>query len=108
MKKILKNTGTKDFNRIVRLEDFFEFGVHTPFNRLAYTEEDLKYKVKVIKKMQELGMKISLDKAGNICGTIALGKNPKKTLAIGSHTDSVYDGGQYDGVIRSNIWIASC
>lgn len=36
---------------------------------------------------------------GNICGTIALGKNPTKTLAIGSHTDSVYNGGQYDGCV---------
>lgn len=38
-------------------------------------------------------------KHGNICGTIALGKNPTKTLAIGSHTDSVYNGGQYDGSV---------
>ena len=38
-------------------------------------------------------------KHGNICGTIALGNNPTKTLAIGSHTDSVYNGGQYDGSV---------
>lgn len=28
-----------------------------------------------------------------------VGNNPKKTLAIGSHTDSVYDGGQFDGPV---------
>lgn len=86
-------------NSIVKLEDFFDFNSQEPINRLAYTEADLEYKVKVIKKMQELGMKITIDKAGNICGTIALGENPTKTIAIGSHTDSVYNGGQYDGPV---------
>ena len=86
-------------NSIVKLEDFFDFNSQEPINRLSYTEEDLKYKVKVIKKMQKLGMKITIDKAGNICGTIALGENPTKTIAIGSHTDSVYNGGQYDGPV---------
>lgn len=83
----------------VNLEDFFNFGVKEPINRLAYTQEDMNYKIDVIKKMQELGMKITIDKIGNICGSISMGNNPKKTLAIGSHTDSVYNGGQYDGPV---------
>lgn len=83
----------------INLEDFFEFGVKEPINRLAYTKEDIDYKIKVIEKMQELGMKITIDKIGNICGSISIGNNPKKALAIGSHTDSVYDGGQYDGPV---------
>ena len=86
-------------DRIVKLEDFFDFKSKAPVNRIAYTEEDMIYKIKVIKKMQELGMEVCIDKVGNICGTIAVGNNPKKTLAIGSHTDSVYDGGQYDGPV---------
>ncbi len=86
-------------NRIVKLEDFFDFGKKEPINRLAYSKEDMDYKIKVIEKMQELGMEISVDKIGNICGSITIGDKPKKTLAIGSHTDSVYDGGQYDGPI---------
>ena len=28
-----------------------------------------------------------------------MGNNPQKVLAIGSHTDSVYNGGQYDGPV---------
>lgn len=84
---------------IVKLEDFFDFKSKKPINRLAYTKEDLDYKIKCIKKMQELGMAVSIDNVGNICGTISVGENPKKVLAIGSHTDSVYDGGQYDGPV---------
>ena len=49
-------------NNIVRLEDFFDFSSKKPINRLAYTEEDLVYKIKVIEKMQELGMNVTFDK----------------------------------------------
>ena len=85
--------------RIIRLEDFFDFDSKEPINRLAYTEDDMKFKIKIIEKMKALGMQITLDKAGNICGTISVGNNPQKTIAIGSHTDSVYDGGQFDGPV---------
>lgn len=49
-------------NSIVRLDDFFDFSSKEPINRLAYTEEDMIYKVKIIKKMQELGMSVTFDK----------------------------------------------
>ncbi len=68
--------------KMVQLEDFFDFNSSEPINRLAYTEEDMKYKIKVIEKMQELGMTITVDKVGNICGSIAIGSNPEKTLAM--------------------------
>lgn len=86
-------------NILVKLEDFFDFKSQEPINRLAYTKEDIDYKIQIIKKMKELGMDITADRALNICGTISIGNNPKKVLAIGSHTDSVYDGGQYDGTV---------
>ena len=85
--------------RIVKLKDFFDFDSKEPINRLAYTQEDMEYKIKIIEKMKALGMQITLDKAGNICGTISIGNHPQKTIAIGSHTDSVYNGGQFDGPV---------
>ena len=85
--------------RIIKLKDFFDFDSKEPINRLAYTEEDMEYKIKIIEKMKALGMQITLDKAGNICGTISIGNHPQKTIAIGSHTDSVYNGGQFDGPV---------
>lgn len=85
--------------RIVKLKDFFDFDSKEPINRLAYTGEDMEYKIKIIEKMKALGMQITLDKAGNICGTISIGNHPQKTIAIGSHTDSVYNGGQFDGPV---------
>lgn len=85
--------------RMIKLEDFFDFNSKEPINRLGYTEDDMKYKIKIIEKMKALGMQITLDKAGNICGTISIGNHPQKTIAIGSHTDSVYNGGQFDGPV---------
>lgn len=83
----------------MQLEEFFDFASNEAYNRLAYTEEDTKYKIKVIEEMKRLGMTVTRDRAGNYCGTMAIGKNPQKTLVIGSHTDSVYNGGQYDGPV---------
>lgn len=48
---------------IVKLKDFFDFDKKEPINRIAYTEEDLEYKIKIIDKMKELGMHISMDNA---------------------------------------------
>ena len=44
---------------VINLDNFFEFGNQAPINRIAYTEEDAKYKLKCIKAMQDLGMEIS-------------------------------------------------
>lgn len=54
---------SKNNHRIVKLEDFFDFNSNEPINRLAYTEEDLKYKIKIIETMKKLGMDITVDKA---------------------------------------------
>jgi|GEM_PF-3099910 len=79
--------------------DFFEFEAKPPINRLAYTKEDMAYKVRVMEKMLQLGMTLTIDTIGNICGTLK-GKDSSKTgLVFCSHTDSVPDGGQYDGCV---------
>ena len=84
---------------LINLDDFFEFGNQAPINRIAYTEEDAKYKLKCIKAMQDLGMEISIDYAGNICGTLKGDMANGRTFVMGSHTDSVFDGGQFDGPV---------
>jgi hypothetical protein len=49
---------------IVKLEDFFEFDKNEPVNRVAYTKEDVEYKVKAINKMKEIGItEITMDEA---------------------------------------------
>ena len=84
---------------VINLDDFFEFGNQAPINRIAYTKEDAEYKLKCIKAMQDLGMEISIDYAGNICGTLKGDIAKGRTFVMGSHTDSVFDGGQFDGPV---------
>ena len=76
---------------------FLDFNSNAPVNRLAYTDEDTKYKVEIMKKMQELGMQISYDTIGNICGFLPAHGKAHSNLVLCSHTDCVPDGGQYDG-----------
>jgi len=49
--------------------------------------------------MAEAGMTTRLDEAGNLIGLYATDpvNTAARTLIIGSHLDSVYDGGRYDG-----------
>ena len=83
----------------VKLKDYFEFGVNEPKRRIAYNRDDVNFKLKIIRKMQELGMKITIDKIGNISGTLEGNNKSNKCILMASHTDSVKDGGQYDGPV---------
>lgn len=87
---------------MLKLKDFFEIGtnnipVQKPINRNAFTAADIAYKLKCIKAMQDLGMVVTIDKIGNICGTIPGKLLADKSIICGSHTDSVDNGGQFDG-----------
>lgn len=84
---------------IINIEDFFDFDNHNPVNRIAYTEEDAKYKLKCMKLMQDLGMKIYIDNVGNIAGEFPAKYAKDKSFVMGSHTDSVSNGGQFDGPV---------
>ena len=52
----MKRKEIMEQKRIIKLEDFFNFDSKEPINRLAYTEDDMKYKLKIIEKMKALGM----------------------------------------------------
>ncbi len=67
--------------------------------RLALSEEDLQARGYVTGLMQELGMKIRVDAIGNIIGRFE-GTDPEAApVIVGSHLDSVPEGGRYDGVL---------
>lgn len=63
---------------MANLKDFFEIDTNDvplkkPINRNAFTLEDLQYKLKWIKAMQQLG-EVTIDEIGNLCLTLP-GKN---------------------------------
>lgn len=64
-----------------------------------FCSEEHKQIIPVIEKwMNEAGLETHLDALGNIVGRKE-GKKTSKTLIIGSHQDSVIEGGKYDGIL---------
>ncbi|MCG1010800.1 Zn-dependent hydrolase [Salinicoccus sp. ID82-1] len=64
--------------------------------RMGYSKEESQAKDKVIEWMQEIGMQIRKDGAGNVFGTYQ-GEDSSKVFMAGSHIDTVPDGGHFDG-----------
>jgi len=70
-------------------------------SRVAYSEADLRAREYVIGLMRTAGLTTHIDSAGNISGRTP-GSDPKlPVLIIGSHVDSVPQGGNYDGIVGS-------
>ena len=49
--------------------------------------------------MREAGMSVRMDTAGNLIGRYEASQAGRKALLIGSHIDTVRNGGRYDGVL---------
>ena len=65
--------------------------------RLSLTDEEQSAKDKVAAYMEEAGLSVHEDAAGNLFGRRE-GRYPDApTVLVGSHVDSVYDGGNFDG-----------
>jgi N-carbamoyl-L-amino-acid hydrolase len=66
-------------------------------SRVAFSDADIAGRKYIGRLMQEAGLMLRTDAAGNIIGRRA-GRDPKlPPILIGSHTDSVPAGGNYDG-----------
>lgn len=66
--------------------------------RLAYSAEDLSTRSVVMGMMKELCMTVRVDAAGNIIGRHS-GLETRPAIAMGSHVDTVRNGGRFDGVL---------
>lgn len=73
-------------------------------NRVAFSKEETQAKIRLIAEMKKLGLDVYTDEAGNIYGFLYAnneGSNNEtiKVIGIGSHIDSVPDGGNFDGLV---------
>ena len=75
-----------------------EFG---SLSRVAYTDADIDGRKYVMQLMKSAGMDVYIDEGGNIIGRLKGKDNDLPPIAIGSHIDSVPDGGSYDGNVGS-------
>jgi N-carbamoyl-L-amino-acid hydrolase len=68
-------------------------------SRIAFTKADLDGRAWIENRMRQAGMTVRNDPAGNTIGTYA-GREPHlRPMALGSHTDTVPNGGKYDGAV---------
>lgn len=85
------------------LSELAQFG-KTPeggTNRVAYSDLDLQARDYVMKLMRDAKLEVSIDAAGNISGKRSGSASSLKPLMMGSHIDSVPQGGSYDGQVGS-------
>ncbi|MEK4302168.1 Zn-dependent hydrolase [Oceanobacillus sp. FSL W8-0428] len=65
--------------------------------RLTYSEEDLQARTYIKEQMKTYGLKVREDGLGNIFGKLEGEKKDAPSVIVGSHFDSVPNGGDYDG-----------
>lgn len=91
---ILKERLQKDFDAMAQLT-----GLGEGVNRLAFTDGDWEGRQYIIDCMNDAGLDVEIDGFGNVIG-YKVGTNPDlPVVMVGSHTDSVPNGGNYDGVV---------
>ena len=65
--------------------------------RLLYSPSWLKAQKELKAKFEAIGMKCHFDAVGNLYATMAGTEEPERTIATGSHVDTVVKGGKLDG-----------
>ena len=84
-----------DLNAISRIG----LGDHGSVTRLVFSIKELRSRQLLIHLMTQAGLKVHVDRIGNIFGRLN-GANPKAAAVLaGSHLDSVRQGGKFDGPV---------
>ncbi len=85
------------------LEELSRFGRNAQggVSRVAYSEADLEGRAYTMDLMRKAGLEVRIDTAGNLVGRRAGRDSSLPPLVIGSHIDSVPEGGNYDGDVGS-------
>ncbi len=84
-----------DFNELADIGGTNEGGV----TRLALSPEDINARAWFGDQLEAAGLTVYDDDAANLSGVLRSTHEDALTLMIGSHLDTVPDGGQYDGAV---------
>src|SRR5690349_7335689 len=84
-----------DFNELSNIGATVGGGI----SRLALSNEDLEGRSWFANQIEEAGLLVRDDEAGNLSGVLPSTIRNAKTFVMGSHLDTVPNGGKYDGVI---------
>jgi beta-ureidopropionase / N-carbamoyl-L-amino-acid hydrolase len=88
---------------VQHLKSLSEYGKNPQggVSRVAYAAADKAGREYVLGLMREAGLAVNTDVAGNLVGTRAGTDASLKPIVLGSHIDSVPEGGNYDGDVGS-------
>jgi len=77
------------------------------WTRRVFSDAYLRSREWLAERMREAGLEVSRDAAGNLIGVLP---GPSPALVTGSHTDTVADGGRFDGPlgVLAAIEVARC
>jgi len=93
--QINKRRLLRDLNAVSRIG----LGDHGSVTRLVFSIKELRGRQLLIHLMTQAGLKIHIDRIGNIFGRLN-GSNPKAPAVLaGSHLDTVVHGGKFDGPV---------
>ena len=84
-----------DFNQLSEIGATVGGGV----SRLALSNEDLEGRSWFANRIEEAGLLVRDDDAGNLSGVLPATNPDAKTFLMGSHLDTVPNGGRYDGAV---------
>ena len=86
---------------VSRLEEIYQCGKKEDgtFTRMAFSAEDVKGRKLFASWCEKLGMTCRVDEAGNLIARMEGQDNSLPAILMGSHLDTVPDGGRYDGVL---------
>ena len=68
-----------------------------PWTRRSFTPMFLKGRAYLEAQMRDAGLETRIDEAGNLLG-LRRGRSSRKAIMLGSHSDTVPDGGRFDGI----------
>ena len=86
---------------VSRLEEIYQCGKKEDgtFTRMAFSTEDVKGRKLFASWAQKLCMACRVDEAGNLICRMSGQDDSLPAILMGSHLDTVPDGGKYDGVL---------
>ena len=93
---------TLDSQRLLQdLETLGQIGLDSSggINRMAYSPADQEARAWVEEQMREVGLDVRTDQAGNSMGVYPGELRHLSPMALGSHTDTVPEGGRHDGAL---------
>jgi len=96
----LRVNGQRIMDHIVALAEFGK-NPQGGVSRVAYSDADKQGREYVRGLMRDARLEVKIDAAGNLIGRRAGSGSNLAPLLMGSHVDSVPEGGNYDGVVGS-------